>query len=188
MLKRLIEKIKSNFNFKSESGLLGVSLAMFYVGMMVTYITTIDLIIRVEITGTDKFLTQAKAYYAARAGFEYMIAQINTGAVTTDATVNAYHLGKVLNRYDLYFDIVAYQASAHSSTNQLGRLCAIPGSNSGQAVFMLSSTGYVIANSVEEARKSIQCLYFSSANKVIAWRELWRVDNDAHKYLANHSY
>ena len=186
---------------KKKRGLIGVTLVMFFILMMLDFLSTLTFLLRIEILSIQKFSNNAKAYYAARAGLEYAISN-PSALVDPNADISppsydplvddpgfTYNIGNI-GTLDLEFNVKVFRAKdtffsdTVPSNSYLYDLNEIDG-NAGH-VYMISSTGWIKSGINEKTRKSIQCVYNSAAGKVIAWREMYRADNFKHQYLANH--
>ncbi|MBP7497920.1 MAG: hypothetical protein KA792_09685 [Bacteroidales bacterium] len=113
-------------NFKSRKGLIGITLALYYVASLITFILTLSSLVKIEITSAMYLSMNAKAYYAARAGLEHAISIIKAtpdsetlpgdriSSLTPDIVYTKiaenYKLGTLLNSFDLYYDVNVWKS------------------------------------------------------------------------------
>ncbi len=161
---------------KKRLGAAGVALSLYYLFMMINLLDTMGFLLKVELKAIREFSFNSLAYYSARAALEYGM------AATTSASTAERYIGKVDGGKELYCRVEVYNSSdtLYNTYERLKRLTSVG------TTYMVSGTGWIKIGGVEKSKKTLQCVYQVSPNRVIAWRELFSDKGDKHRFLANH--
>ncbi|HPN32800.1 MAG TPA: hypothetical protein PKY81_17755 [bacterium] len=175
--------------FKSKKGLIGITLALYYVASLITYLSTLGALVKIEVSASYYLSQNAKAYYAARAGLEHAIAIIKANPYSTlpgtdeiskgmrsYLVASDYMIGTLLKGFEIYYDARVWRAcdketapvASYNDENTMLKYfhsdylsdASMPSYlSSGSNIFMISSSGKVFVGGDQVAIKSLQCVY-----------------------------